>query len=524
LAANAETAGLVTVIGATDAALTLDVSGYTTESVTVTSGSKADTITLGAGNDSVTSGDGNDVITDSKGGNDTIVAGAGDDTITATAAGDVNIDAGAGDDSIKMDLTEFNSNDTVAGGEHGTAATAGDNLSLTGGTTLGDGAFANVTGVEYLTVTTASNITLGTNAQAAGIANVTVSNTVVLSAADYTSDLSVTVTAGNTGNDITMGAGDDTILMDSGDFDGGAETIDGGDGTDTLNLTGTSSIKDSDFGTTSTAPNVTGVEVLSFTSNINVTLGSIAEAAGINTVNGGTGPGIALTLDASGYTDTGITVTGGTTGDTITTGQGDDTIDGGDGADTIEGGAGEDVLTGGGTNTADVFSYTAKSHFGDTITDFEAGTDKIHFDAETAGLFGSAATHSIVLNGTTTVDQVFLLNNTGKSATITNTAASLLAGTVQSEALTNASQLFTFSGTNTSDFMAQLTGLTGVTAAGTRIAFGFGTNGTDGKLFAARVVNDFTISTISTGEVNIMGTVGTLEGVTGINASDLVLV
>ncbi len=60
--------------------------------------------------------------------------------------------------------------------------------------------------------------------------------------------------------------------------------------------------------------------------------------------------------------------------------QGNDTISGGGGNDTINGGAGRDRLTGGAG--ADVFvfdSWDGSNPFGDTITDFVSGTDRLNF-------------------------------------------------------------------------------------------------------------------------------------------------
>ena len=55
--------------------------------------------------------------------------------------------------------------------------------------------------------------------------------------------------------------------------------------------------------------------------------------------------------------------------------EGLDTIDGGIGNDNISGGDGEDQLTGG--TGQDVFTFAAQSEFGDTILDFQGGTDSI---------------------------------------------------------------------------------------------------------------------------------------------------
>jgi hypothetical protein len=79
------------------------------------------------------------------------------------------------------------------------------------------------------------------------------------------------------------------------------------------------------------------------------------------------------------------TIDGGSGDDTIDGGSGNDTINGGSGADFVQGGLGADTLTGGaeaaGAADADTFYYASWSEFGDTITDFEHGVDKIDVSA-----------------------------------------------------------------------------------------------------------------------------------------------
>jgi Ca2+-binding RTX toxin-like protein len=67
---------------------------------------------------------------------------------------------------------------------------------------------------------------------------------------------------------------------------------------------------------------------------------------------------------------------GSTGADYITGGQGNDWISAGAGDDVIQGGAGRDYLTGGAG--ADTFYYANVSEFGDLITDFTSGQDKIY--------------------------------------------------------------------------------------------------------------------------------------------------
>ena len=69
---------------------------------------------------------------------------------------------------------------------------------------------------------------------------------------------------------------------------------------------------------------------------------------------------------------------GGAGDDRLAGGSGDDRLDGGDGDDVLEGGTGDDWLTGGAG--ADVFAFRTGDLTGhDTVTDWQAGVDKLSF-------------------------------------------------------------------------------------------------------------------------------------------------
>jgi Ca2+-binding RTX toxin-like protein len=76
---------------------------------------------------------------------------------------------------------------------------------------------------------------------------------------------------------ITFGGGDDTFIKQSENF-GGNDTISGGAGTDTIALGGDTLVTDAAFA------HVSSVEVLASTGNLNATLGTNANTAGINQV------------------------------------------------------------------------------------------------------------------------------------------------------------------------------------------------------------------------------------------------
>lgn len=70
-----------------------------------------------------------------------------------------------------------------------------------------------------------------------------------------------------------------------------------------------------------------------------------------------------------------------------------DTHTGDSGANVLTGGKGADVLTGGGG--ADTFAFDAKDGSADTIRDFEAGIDKLSFDASVFFFNGGSPTPGV---------------------------------------------------------------------------------------------------------------------------------
>ena len=216
---------------------TVDASGFTGASltvtaveadsgVTVTTGSDALTVTVGdganditgtAGNDSITTGSGADTIV-SYGGDDTIVAGNGANTITATD-GENNVTGGSGVDTI----TVGDGNNTIAGGAGADVIVAGNGAnSITN--TSGNATITAGTGNNTVTNTAGdSTITLGGGTNTV---NLIAGNSTVVTG-DGADDINIT--AGN--NDITSGGGNDTISLGSGN-----DTVDAGAGTDTVDF------------------------------------------------------------------------------------------------------------------------------------------------------------------------------------------------------------------------------------------------------------------------------------------------
>ncbi|OAF14276.1 hypothetical protein AYJ54_42725 [Bradyrhizobium centrolobii] len=217
---------------------------------------------------------------------------------------------------------------------------------------------------------------------------------------------------GQGGSDLLYGGlGNDTLVL-SVSAPGDVATVNGGVGTDTLDLNGFGAAVWVDLVTTGAEMRTTGQSDLASgtwrdmaqveqVENITGTAFSdqIAGDAGNNVIVGGAGNDV---IDARSGDDT---VSGGSGDDTLTGGMGNDKLDGGAGADilnggldrdTLIGGAGNDVLTGGAGGDVFVIGVGDGS---DTITDFAAGSgtdhDVVRFDramfADFASVIAAAA-------------------------------------------------------------------------------------------------------------------------------------
>ena len=250
-------------------------------------------VTLGYSADVIT---GINTVTGSTAGGDTIDASGYSRTVTldgsSATSGDwlvasstvgTEMIGGSGNDSFFSGNGTLLSLDTILGGS------GSDTLTVTGADTFGDSAFANISSVENLVLTSSSNVTLGSAATLSGLQRVS------LGAGPDTIDASAF------SNSITLDASSDTVTSGKGDLligsanallgseflissqALGAATIIGGTGTDTVQLTTASTIADSSFA------NLTSIEALQLFSASKVSLGSSAQTAGITSVTGGTG-------------------------------------------------------------------------------------------------------------------------------------------------------------------------------------------------------------------------------------------
>lgn len=393
--------------------LTVDGSSMAaTKTLTVTTGSGMNSITGGAGNDVITGGSGNDSINGASGGNDSISGGDGVDTINMTGA-----------------LTY---QDTIDGG-------SGTDIMLLGAGTA-DVDFMHVTNVETITLGAAGTTTLSSFAQAAGVTTVN-----GFAGAGAGTINTITATGMTTGvkmvgalltgyNDVmTGGLGNDTFQFNASNALEATDTINGGDGTDTI------VISNAALASTPTAAaidfnKVTNVESVTIGTAIGKTAAGTAEIITLNVstaITATTAQTISLNgsiitdaLDTINITNgntsttTKWSVTGGAGADTLAGGAGADTISGGDGADVIVGGLGADSLTGGAGNDTFVYSVISNltsvpsgSATADTITDFTTGSDTIAIALDLTGATAGVFNTTYLGTAASNVDGLSLLSS-----------------------------------------------------------------------------------------------------------------
>ncbi len=233
--------------------------------------------------------------------------GYGDDFFT-NGGENSYFNAGEGNDTFSTSVNNLSSHDTVIGG-NGT-----DYLSFSDAGTLSSAVFTNISGVDIIALANGSNTLTLTNAIIASsdsgnsltIAGGSGADTI--NASTVTSGHTISV-AGGQGNDaITGGADDDTLSGGAGSdtLSGGAgndifaigaladihtiaETINGGDGTDSLrfDITGSANISAASF---------TSVENIAFHTNGNQITATHSQWALFDSITGGSGGGATNTM------------------------------------------------------------------------------------------------------------------------------------------------------------------------------------------------------------------------------------
>lgn len=367
-----------------------------------------DFVTGTGGSDFLVGGAGDDNL-DGAGGIDSLLGGAGDDTLTGGTGIDALLDGGQGSDLYVYGIGEFVPAEVIS--DTGTDAEDVDFIVVHSHADIVDADFAGRSGIEGLATDTHSgfnNVTVGVNAQAAGIRNFVTSDD-DLNASAYTaavnvlgygniqtgtgndtvsfqgsisSQLSAAYTGAASANDgsfggsVNLGTGDDTLNAGFALANGANDVLAGGGGSDTLALGPVPGSDVDDDGNLSLGDAVTVVDPFgaNFTGFetvvINATGEGTAASYDLTIVDANVATGTAIAVDGSalradavlpggdGVLGTGddttvdetLTVDASaltaTRGLSATGGAGGDSLTGGAGVDTLIGNAGDDQLFG----------------------------------------------------------------------------------------------------------------------------------------------------------------------------------
>ncbi len=313
----------------------------------------ADTINGAGGNDRIEGGTENDSLNGGDG-NDTLIGGAGNDIING----------GAGIDTVSY-----------------------EDMSAAVSVSLNSTALQNTVGAGSDTISLVENLTGGSgNDTLTG--NATTANIII----------------GGAGNDIINGLG-------------GADTLDGGDGSDLYIL---SVLGDYASGEITSDTGSNGTDELRFATTVAATLSLTSAVTGIESVTIGTGTTATATLTATTAINVnaasvlnsltvignaGVNVITGTGfadrlignggNDSLVGGLGDDILNGGAGNDTLTGGAGSDTITYEGVATAVTVNLTTNAVSGGGGTDVISGIENVIGGSAADNITGSAGDNVI---------------------------------------------------------------------------------------------------------------------------------
>jgi len=354
-----------------------------------------DTLNGNGGADTINGGDDNDRISGGTG-VDSLIGGNGDDTFFI-ASGDVaggaeTIDGGAGTDIISL----------TGGGSFDLSGATISVETISGGT--GADSITGTTGADHIDGGGGADIISGNNGN----------DTLSGGAGADTIDAGVgnDSISGGTGVDSLIGGdGFDTFFVASGDIAGGAETIDGGNNSDILSLTGggsfdfsgaTISVETINGGTASdTVTGTTARDVIHGGTGDDVLSGhggndDVFGQGGNDTLYGGDGND--LVRDNSGDN----VLYGGAGNDTLSGTVGNDTLQGGTGNDSLLAGSGTNLLDGGAGN--DTIQGSQTNLNGDTLTGVDADDTLLILSKDLSSLNGSTVSSSIDLGDGNTLN------------------------------------------------------------------------------------------------------------------------
>ncbi len=207
-----------------------------------------------------------------------VIVEDGDNNFTVLADGPAGVtldaSAGTGNNSFTFENADQLATARIYG------ADGDDTLAFLNEAAIGDTLLANADGIEALSLSGASDVTLGTYADAMGLVSVfggadgTIFTQDSLSSTAYYLDARA-----DEGNGSTFRMTNAAQVADN--------TLVGGGGIDTLSLASEDIIEDSDI--SSTFANITSVEVMELTGSSSIELGSYADQSSLMTVVGGSG-------------------------------------------------------------------------------------------------------------------------------------------------------------------------------------------------------------------------------------------
>jgi Ca2+-binding RTX toxin-like protein len=390
-ATNAEDLGELVIVGAGQSSLTIkaygndaatDVTVSDVDAVTVTAYNDSSTVTVGDSTFGDIAADDSAAVTVSVAGSSAATGGmtltAGD--VTADAAESVTLSAGANNTLALGDVT-IESEDLTS-----VTVTVSDDAALTVGSITTDTTSTDEASVD---------IDVGING------SLTSSGDIIVLGADGASTI-----------DVGANGYFETTALIIGDTTAGASTT----------ITGTSS-SEVDIDQVGQA-SLVGSYVITGRGELTTTTIAIEGTTTLKLSGWTDDAGNDLTFTTTD--DEKKTFTGSNANTFITTGAGVDTITTGSGADRIEAGGGADILDGG--DGADLFVIAAAADFGDVISDFEAGSDRLALDVikstqDVTGTITAMGTATSTITATKTS-----MAATTTTGTTVSTTASITAG------------------------------------------------------------------------------------------------
>jgi Ca2+-binding RTX toxin-like protein len=418
--------------------------------------------------------------------------------------------------TVNLTLADTSAGHTVTALDAGTAAVnvTGNDLATTFATSITGGA---------LTITNGAAVSFGTSALAVSSINASAVTGAVDMDLDGDAVDPSSVTTGSGADTLTVettvadytlatNAGDDTVEIDVAVTTANTVTVDGGDGSDTvevatgldirgvsmssvetLSLLGTATMSGTQMDGATFVVKGSGSAVNTSTISLDSTSIDLSDLTIVSA--GAQSFGGSFTTDATGYTGLALTLTGSSVADTMTGGDKNDTITGNAGDDTLSGGAGSDTISG------------------------DAGADSI--------TGGSGAD---VMSGGAGVDTFYTIDGTAEVQTLqvttTATAADVDTITILGRDVTSTSVLGTINGTAT-EYAAAINGdavlgdLVTATASTDTVTITYHVDGDVGAV--ALTAGNTAVATIATTTAGAIGTAAATDSVTAGEGADIIL-